>query len=222
MIEIVRDDLLLGGSKGIIAEYIIKNNNSDIFVYASPVYGGFQIALSIMCQKYNKKCVIVCAKHTNKHPNTLLCESYGAEIMEIFPGYLSVIQKRARDYSCENNAFNINFGCFSPIYISLLSSRVKTFKEPDEIWCVVGSGTLVSAILEGTEKCKVFGIVVGKKCDIKHQRLSLIYYDKPFEYETKFMTPFPSMKNYDAKAYEVLIRERGVAPKQNILFWNVM
>lgn len=218
MIEIIRDDLLLGGTKGIIAEHIIQNNPFDTFIYASPVYGGFQIALSIFCKKYNKKCVIFCARRKTKHRNTLLCESYGATIIEIFPSYLSVIQKRARDY----DGYYIDFGAFSPLYISLLSSRVRLLKEPDEIWCAVGSGTLVSAILEGTEKCKVFGIVVGKKCSITHDRLSLIYYDKPFEYECKFSCPFPSMPNYDRKAYEVLIRERGSNPTQTIYFWNVM
>jgi hypothetical protein len=48
MINIIRDDLLLGGTKGCIAEYIILNNDYDTFIYASPVYGGFQISLSIM------------------------------------------------------------------------------------------------------------------------------------------------------------------------------
>jgi hypothetical protein len=58
MFEIIRDDLLLGGTKGMIAEYIILNSEENTFIYASPIYGGFQIALSIMCQKYNKQCIV--------------------------------------------------------------------------------------------------------------------------------------------------------------------
>lgn len=218
MINIIRDDLLLGGTKGCIAEYIILNNDYDTFIYASPVYGGFQISLSIMCNKYNKKCIIVCAKHKNKHRNTLLCESYGASIIETKVGYLNVIQATAKKIQ----GYYIEFGCSN--HISLLSNHIKNriAEEPDEIWCAIGSGTLVSALLDATEKCKVFGIVVGKKCNIQHPRLSLIYYDKPFQYESKFNCPFPSMPNYDRKAYEILIRERGTNPNQSIYFWNVM
>ncbi len=227
-IKVVRDDLLPGGTKSIIAYDIIKKNKDiDEFVYASPVYGGFQIALSIYCKNLGKKATIFCAKHNIKHKNTLLCKKYGAKIVEIFPGYLNVIQKRANDYcNLSNNRMLINFGAYSDRALELIEKRVSSVlksikKEPDEIWVAVGSGTLITGILNATKTTKIYGIQVGADFNIDNKRVTILKYPKPFQYESKFETPFPSMSNYDRKAFELLIKNRENSEK-NILFWNVM
>ena len=50
----LRDDLLLGGTKSRFIEKLL-NKEKDGYVYASPVYGGFQIALAGVCKKINKQ-----------------------------------------------------------------------------------------------------------------------------------------------------------------------
>jgi len=42
-VNVLRDDLLIGGTKSILMPSIIGDDLE--YVYASPVYGGFQIAL---------------------------------------------------------------------------------------------------------------------------------------------------------------------------------
>lgn len=236
-IYVLRDDLLPGGTKSLLANKIIKQNiDKKEFIYASPVYGGFQIALSIYCKLYNKQAVIFCARHKIKHRNTLICKQLGAKIVEIYPGYLSVVQHRAIQYANKNdNRYYINFGAYSEQNIGLLANRVEKVihkwkqyqsidskKEPDEIWVAVGSGTLLTAILHATKKTHIYGVQVGANVDIKDPRITIIKYDKPFEYESKFETPFVTMPHYDRKAFEMLIHNRGYNPKKNILFWNVM
>ena len=236
-IYVLRDDMLPGGTKSVLADYIIRDNmDKKEFVYASPVYGGFQIALSIYCKEYNKQAVIFCARHKIKHKNTLLCKKLGAKIVEVFPGYLSVVQHRALEYASKSDDRHyINFGAYSQQNLGLLAKRtqkviekwrkeplVGTKKEPDEIWVAVGSGTLLSAILEATKKTHIYGVQVGAEVDIKDPRVTIIKYNKPFEYESKFETPFASMAHYDRKAFEMLIQHRGYHPKKNILFWNVL
>lgn len=57
--HILRDDLLEGGTKSIIANHIIQQHiDKDQFVYASPAVGGFQVALSIACKKHGKQAII--------------------------------------------------------------------------------------------------------------------------------------------------------------------
>lgn len=228
-INVLRDDLLPGGTKSIIAYDIIKKNkNKKEFVYASPVYGGFQIALSIYCKMLGKKATIFCARHKIKHKNTLLCEKYGAKIIEIFPGYLNVIEKRASDYcNLSDDRMLINFGAYSDNSLKLIEKRVLTLlkklkEEPDEIWVAVGSGTLITGILNATNKTHIYGVQVGAEFKLDNPRVSIIKYPKPFQYESKFETPFPSMGNYDKKAYEMLIKNRGYNSSKNILFWNVL
>lgn len=56
-VNVLRDDLLTGGTKSILMPSIIGDDLE--YVYASPVYGGFQIALSAYCQSVNKKATTI-------------------------------------------------------------------------------------------------------------------------------------------------------------------
>ena len=48
-IKVLRDDLLPGGTKSILMTSII--GEAEEYVYGSPVYGGFQIALAEYCNQ---------------------------------------------------------------------------------------------------------------------------------------------------------------------------
>ena len=47
-VNVLRDDLLTGGTKSILMPSIIGDDLE--YVYASPVYGGFQIVTHITCR----------------------------------------------------------------------------------------------------------------------------------------------------------------------------
>lgn len=224
-INVLRDDLLQGGTKSILLQSLIDLKQNE-YVYASPVYGGFQIALSIYCKKHNIKCTIFCAKRKIKHRNTIECINNDANIIEIPCGYLSVIEKRAREYCKTNDAKKIKFGANTMESKILIADRMKKVievlgKEPDEIWCAVGSGTLLEGILLGTKNAEINGVIVGKEYKNNHPRvLRLIKYPKSFDKESKFKAPFPSMENYDLKAFEYCYKYSSLV--KDTLFWNVL
>lgn len=229
---VLRDDLLPGGTKSILMPAIIENKpHINEFVYASPVYGGFQIALSAYCQNNGKKATIFCAKRKTLHPNTLKCLDYGANVIQVPYGYLTVVEKHARLY-CEGkpNVEKIIFGAGTAENQQLLTQRtLEVFKhlgkEPDEIWCAVGSGTLISGISAACKTAKVYGVQVGaeftppKGC----KNIEIIKYEKPFDKPSKFQAPFPSVANYDLKAYEKCVEHTSqtVSKDKCVLFWNV-
>ena len=98
-IYVLRDDLLPGGTKSILIDSLLVNHHDvNEFVYASPCYGGFQIALSIFCKNNNKKATIFCAERKIRHPNTEICIQNGANVIEVPYGYLSVVEKHSREY----------------------------------------------------------------------------------------------------------------------------
>lgn len=226
-IHVLRDDLLVGGTKSILMNTIDKPNITE-FVYASPVYGGFQIALSAYCKSVGKKATIFCAKRISKHVNTQKCIDYGATIIEVPFGYLSVVEKKAREY-CINKKHveKIVFGANSEENKKIISNRVKLVLEqinPDEIWCAIGSGTLISSILMSVdESIKVFGVQVGAEFipDKVYPNLTIIKYPKPFDKESKIMIDFPSTPNYDKKAFETCLKY-NIDTTNKILFWNVL
>ena len=230
-IHVLRDDLLMGGTKSILLSNLDEPNITE-YVYASPVYGGFQLALSMYCKSVNKTATIFCAKRKTKHPNTLKCLFYGANIIEIDYGYLSVIEKHAREYS--NGKVNVNkivFGSKTEENINLLANRTKHVieklgREPDELWVAVGSGTLISGILRAvSNNVKVYGVQVGADftTETEYKNLTIIKYPKSFDKESKIKTEFPSMPNYDLKAFELCIANNKLIPNNKmILFWNVL
>lgn len=226
-IYVVRDDLLIGGTKSILMNHIDKPNITE-FVYASPVYGGFQIALSAYCKSIGKKATIFCAKRINKHVNTLKCIDYGANIIEVPFGYLSVVEKKAREYCLDKkNVEKIVFGANSDENKKIISNRVKQVLEqikPDQIWCAIGSGTLISSILMSVDdSIKVFGVQVGAEFipDKEYPNLTIFKYPKSFDKESKILIDFPSTPNYDKKAFEICLK-CNIDTDKTILFWNVL
>jgi hypothetical protein len=123
-IKVVRDDLLPGGTKSILMP-LIDDPEITEFVYASPVYGGFQIALSIYCKSVGKRATIFCAQRNVTHANTLKCIAHGATIIEVPYGYLSVIEKKAREYCDKPHIKKIIFGASTHENKLLIAKRVK-------------------------------------------------------------------------------------------------
>jgi hypothetical protein len=221
-VNVLRDDLLPGGTKSVLMPYVIGSNSE--YVYATPVYGGFQIALAAYCNQINKKATIFCAKRKERHPNTNKVIEMGGNVIEVPYGYLSVIEKRAREYCEKTGAEKLTFGANTERNKNLLTQRVIKVinhleNEPKEIWCAIGSGTLVEAILQGTKTAKIYGVQVGKEYKEHHPRLTVLKYDKGFEIESNFKSPFPSMPNYDLKAFEYCTKYKKA---DNVLFWNVL
>jgi hypothetical protein len=305
-IYVLRDDLLPGGTKSILIDSLLVNNHHvNELVYASPCYGGFQIALSIYCKNNNKKATIFCAKRKIRHPNTEICIQNGANVVEVPYGYLSVVEKHAREYlrlrepgfphtpSLQTKGIilgaggvlgapfhfvclaplvplKIAFGANSPESINIIASRarrvIETFhttygKPPDEIWCAVGSGTLISGIIQAVEEMqgaqcltpncqalptwemghmgdapcskgseggacplKIYGVQVGKEFNgSQFPNVTILVYPKPFEYASKLKIDFPSMPNYDLKAFEVCLEHnKNSHDNKKVLFWNVL
>ena len=266
-IYILRDDLLPGGTKSILIDSLVINRDDvNELVYASPCYGGFQIALSIFCKNNNKKATIFCAKRKIRHPNTEICIQNGANVFEVPYGYLSVVEKHAREYirdsilqkkrSISINSeggvlgepmvpLKITFGAHSPESINIIASRAKRVIEtfhttygtpPDEIWCAVGSGTLISGIIQAYNEMqdkesegrllKIYGVQVGKEFNGSGSNcpnVNILVYSKPFEYASKLKVDFPSMPNYDLKAFELCLEHnKNSHDNKKVLFWNVL
>lgn len=226
--SVLRDDKLEGGTKSILLSHIDKDDKKEL-IYASPVYGGFQIAISQYCKKKNKKAVIFTPKRKIHHTNTKKIIDLGASVFEIPYGRKNVIEKWARDYYNLNkkDKLKISFGGQENELINIIKERalkVIDLVQPNEIWVSVGSGTIISGILRATnnKNINVVGVKVGGKINIlsDNKNYNILEYPKNFSYESKFKCPFPSTPNYDLKAFEMMIKTIG--NKKGVLFWNVL
>lgn len=227
-ITVLRDDLLPGGTKARFIEQLIPPGVAEV-VYASPVYGGFQIALAAACKRLGLAATIFTPYRKQTHPNTLLAKEHGAKVYQVKYGYLSHIEAKARNYCLQTGAHKLAFGANSPIAINSLAQTMRAVSkamggEPAQVWCAWGSGTLTRGILAGTTKATVNAVVVGKEPSSEWGTAHrLILRRSPFKFEQPykgaFAPPFPSMPNYDAKAWAYM---QECAPVGKVLFWNVL
>jgi len=223
---VLRDDLLPGGTKSVLLPHLIPKGVREI-IYASPVYGGFQIAIAQYARAHGLRAHIFCAARKKLHPNTIAAREAGAMIRQVPVGYLAVVEAAARKYAerLPGGRYKLAFGGREGEARAILADRVRAVmkrlpREPETIHCAVGSGLLAEAILEGTTYAQVVGTMVGREYSNAHPRFRLIRYPKPFEAASNYDAPFPSMPNYDRKSWEVANKTR--INTQLTLFWNVL
>ena len=222
-LKILRDDMLKGGTKGRFIASLLDPSKHE-YVYASPVEGGFQIALAAVAKQIGKKATIFCAKRKEPHFNSLRAKREGARIMQVDFGRMSNVAKKARLYCEETGAQMLQFGAnYQPMIdgIATLMKKISArIGEPEEIFCAVGSGVLINGIIQGTVSSKIIGVQVGKKFTQQlPDRASILVYPAAFGEESKFIAPFECCRNYDLKALEFAVKLRK---SNNSFFWNVL
>ena len=217
-IHVVRDDLYPGGTK---ARYLGRLfDTSDEVVYASPPQGGAQTALAYVAADLGKRATIFIAKRAIPHPRSLMAKRLGAKVLQVRPGYLNVVQARARAYCVATGAALAPFGMNVPGAAEAIAEAGRsTGLIPDEVWCASGSGVLARGLALAFPMAARHSVEVGRTLaptDVAGARIH--HYHKPFDAEALHRPPFPSDLHYDAKAWEVCKARHG---RGIILMWNV-
>jgi hypothetical protein len=213
-IFVVRDDVHLGGTKARVLPRFLTG--ADEFVYASPVYGYAQIALSHCCKAAGKKATIFCAKRGELHARTQEAKRAGAKIVQVPHGYLSNVQSKARAYAEATGSQLIPFGLDFPEFLEALATvAISLDIKPSEVWTVAGSGVLTRALQMAWPAARFYAVRIGAAPDAGCA--TVLTAPEKFEQDAKMRPPFPSCTNYDAKAWQ-FIRHRA---SPGSLFWNV-
>lgn len=217
-IRVVRDDLVTGGTKRRALERVLAGLESSEFIYATPAYGFAQIALAAACRSLGKRATIVVAGRKVRHPRTQLAADLGAEIVEVEKGgYLTVVQKRAKDLAAERGAYLVPFGMDDPIFVDAIAQIALELPGPvpTEVWTVAGSGVLTRALQKAWPGASFHAVQIGKDPEIGTAKLWKA--PEKFEDPARDPPPFPSCDNYDAKAWRFIMEHA----QPGALFWNV-
>ncbi len=217
-IAVVRDDLYSGGTKARFLPILFKN--SDEVVYASPAEGGAQTALATVARDLGKRATIFVAERATPHPRALMAKALGARVCLVSPGYLTVVQARARAYCGASGAFLMPFGADLPEAIQIIADAARaTGERPDEVWCASGSGVLARGLALAWPKARRHVVQVGRELAPADVAGAQIHIAKlPFVKASKFPVPFPCDPHYDAKAWEIATARKGPG---RVLMWNV-
>lgn len=217
-IFVVRDDLIGGGTK---ARFMVRLfEQAEEVVYATPAEGGAQTALAWTAREMGKRATLFVAKRADPHPRALMAKRLGAKVYQVTPGYMTVVQKRARDYCAATGATLAPFGLDLPEAIETIAAAARaTGFEPDEVWCAAGSGVLARSLALAWPNARRHVVQIGRALKPDDVAGATIHvYPRPFGQEARTRPPFPSDPHYDAKAWEIATARRGAG---RVLFWNV-
>ena len=215
---VIRDDLFPGGTKARFLPVLYRC--ADEVVYASPAEGGAQTALAHSAARLGKRATIFVAKRKHPHPRALEAKRVGAKVLQVRPGYLTVVQARAREYCLATGATLAPFGADLPEAIDLIAEAARaTGLTPDEVWCASGSGVLMRGLAKAWPRAERHSVQIGRKLSPGDVAGATIHiHARAFGQHAKTVPPFPSDPHYDAKAWEVC-RDRRVSGA--VVFWNV-
>jgi hypothetical protein len=217
-VSVIRDDLFPGGTKARFMPVLFEG--AEEAVYASPAEGGAQTALATVAKDLGKRATIFVAARAKLHPRTLEAARLGAKVVPVRPGYLSVVQARAKAYAKSSGARLVPFGVDLPEAITrLANAALVTGLDPDEVWCAAGSGVLARALAQAWPRARRHVVQVGRELQPKDVANATIHvYPRPFSDVAKTLPPFPSDPHYDAKAWETMTARKGPG---RVVFWNV-
>lgn len=235
-IFVVRDDLLPGGSKSRFVPYIIPDGTTEI-VYGAPFCGGAPVAIAVEGQRRGIPVTIFYAQRKELTPRQKRVAGLGARLELITPGYMTVVQARARAYAAERGATFLPLGIDLPEaqdpFVEAIRGVVAGL-EPSEVWCATGSGMLARCLALALPKSQVKAVAVGLASRWQLQMVNrsrllpdhrvfppnveVIQSSLRFERKIQWKAPFDSCDHYDRKAWAICVNQA----KPGALMWNVM
>lgn len=223
---VVRDDLLMGGSKVRFLPYVIGDAREIVF--GGPFCGGAPYALAVYAAMTGRKATLFYAKRNALHWRQKAAFMLGADLYQIPAGRMTVVQKRARDYAAQAGALFLPLGfdvaAASDPFEAVMRAVAAEAGPIDEVWCAAGSGMLTRCLARAFPEAQVHGVIVGLRSRNQAQSFgpNVTLHDCPYDFADpcEADTPFPSCKNYDAKAWEVMCQHSRSDPKRTLM-WNV-
>lgn len=217
-ILVVRDDLIEGGSKVRVAPGLL--DSAEEWVFAGPAQGHAQLALAIACERTGKRGVFFTAARKTPLPLTVQAMSHGLKVVFVPYGRMSNVQAKARAYCDATGAQFIELGLLLPgMENALYALAAGLDVEPEQVWVTAGSGTLSRALARAWPRAEINSVQVGMSARLPDGAVRWVAPERFEENATGKLPPFPSARNYDAKAWRFVdahARRDGTA-----LFWNV-
>jgi len=228
-ITVVRDDLLPGGSKTRFLGHLIRG--AEEVVYGAPFCGGAPLALAHLGAELGIKVTLFYAARSILHKRQVAARALGATLRFERPGYMSVVQARAREYAKQRGALFLPLGfdtskAEAP-FVEFMRKQVRAkVGDPTEVWCATGSGMLARCLGLAFPDSEIKAVTVGLASRHGKQlftpNVTLLDAALKFEQESRATSPFPSCPNYDLKAWEALVATNPYRSGRRVLFWNVL
>lgn len=222
--NVVREDLMGFGSKCRFGDILVSKAESDTLVYVQPRYGFAGISLAYLAKKYNKKLVLFSPSQKEISDHQAICVERGAEMKFHRVAAMPNLNKIAKDWAQDNNAFFIPLGLRHELVtaaaVKVAYDLAQKHGEPQEVWSAISTGVLSRALQIAWPNANFNAVAVARNIhEGEKGRAKVWSHPKEFNQNVsaEFTPPFPSALNYDAKAWEFMKRHGN----PGAWFWNV-
>lgn len=222
--NVVREDLMGFGSKCRFGDILVQICPSDTLVYVQPRYGFAGISLAYLAEKYNKKLVLFSPSQKEISDHQAICIERGADMKFRRIAAMPNLNKIAADWAKENNGFFIPLGLRHELVtaaaVKVAYDMAQVHGEPKEVWHAISTGVLGRALQIAWPNAEFNGVAVARNIkDGERGRATIWSHPKEFSQNvaSEFEPPFPSALNYDAKAWELMLKNGSPGS----WFWNV-
>lgn len=127
----------------------------------------------------------------------------------------------------ESDMYKMSLGLHDPGYIQALVDALSvhtSYLQPKRLWLTVGSGTILTALKSLWPNTQFMCVQVGRNIDSIKRELGIDTptYTSRYKFadsivNKKELPPFPSLANYDAKAWSFIVKHG----QDGDYFWNV-
>jgi hypothetical protein len=222
--NVVREDLMGFGSKCRFGDILVQSCPSDTLVYVQPRYGFAGISLAYLAKKYNKKLVLFSPSQKEISDHQAICIERGAEMKFHRIAAMPNLNKIAADWARDNGAFFIPLGLRHELVtaaaVKVAYDLAQKHGEPKEVWSAISTGVLQRALQIAWPNANFNAVAVARNIkDGELGRAKVWSHPKEFSQNVsiEYTPPFPSALNYDAKAWEFMVKNGS----PDAWFWNV-
>ena len=227
-IKVVRDDTIVG-SKSRFGDKFISEIEQDTIVYVQPRVGLAGVSLIELAHKYNKKVVLFMpsSKEVSEHQAITIERGAVPKFRRI--AAMPVLNKYAKDWAKENNAYFIPLGLYHPHVVGGVAKVARNIREkygnPERIYCAISTGVLSRGLQIGFgEDTQHVCVAVARNLKKGEKGIAKVI-SEPLKFQQlekpENMPPFPTVATYDAKVWKYVLADKKENPEANIWFWNV-
>ena len=222
--NVVREDLMGFGSKCRFGDILVSTCKKDTLVYVQPRYGFAGISLAYLAKKYNKKLVLFSPSQKEISDHQAICIERGAEMKFKRIAAMPVLNAHAKKWAEENDAFFIPLGLkhelVTAVAVKVAYDLAEKHGYPDEVWSAISTGVLQRSLQIAWPDAQFNGVAVARNIQKGERGIAKMWsHPKAFtqNVDKEYYPPFPSALNYDAKAWEFMVKNGT----PGAWFWNV-
>ena len=219
-IRVVRDDDLVG-SKVRGGDCLISSIKEDCIVYVQPRTGLAGVSILDVAKRHNKSVRLFMPSSKKISHHQACCIEQGAEASFHRIAAMPNLNKIAKDWADKNpNAFFIPLGLKHKLVTAGMVKVASKIKEPEVVYVATSTGVLTRSLQIAWPNAEFVSVAVSRNMKAGELGKAKVY-SHPMAFTTyenkKFLPPFPSAPNYDAKAWR-FIKEYA---SDGAYFWNV-